>query len=162
MDSIEEKLAAFAETHKLCVLKRLGFGIHGSVFLMAGGGLFQVSAAKIFEDESPYERERDVYLRLAENEVSQLAGCSVPRLLAHSDALLAIQITVVERPFCLDFAAAYLEGLPDYFPPLDAEWHEAKREQFGDEDWRKVLDVLAELEGLGIYQTDPSPTNISV
>ena len=97
-----------------------------------------------------------------EENINVLAGCNVPSMSLYDDECMAIWMETVERPFCLDFAAAYLDGLPDYFPPLDAEWHEAKREQFGTEDWRKVLDVLAELEGLGIYQTDPSPTNISV
>lgn len=69
---------------------------------------------------------------------------------------------LVERPFCLDFAAAYLDALPTYFPPMGKEWEAEKLEQFGEEDWAKVLKVLDELELYGIYQTDVTPTNISV
>ena len=162
MESIEERVAAFLEDHNFNVVERIGFGIHGQVFSIADENDFLVTVLKFFEDSPPFFRELNVYRRLGEEGVTELAGCNVPRLIEHDDEFLAIQMSLVNRPFCLDFAAAYMDGLPDYFPPLDAEWHESKREQFGDEDWRKVLDVLAELEGLGIYQTDPSPTNISV
>lgn len=162
MESIEERIDAFLGDHNFDVVERIGFGIHGQVFSVTEGAGFLVTVLKFFEDGAPFFRELNVYRRLGEEEVVELAGCKVPRLIDSDDEHLTIQMSLVTRPFCLDFAAAYLDGLPDYFPPLDAEWHEAKREQFGDEDWRKVLDVLAELEGLGIYQADPSPTNISV
>ena len=70
-------------------------------------------------------------------------------------------MTMVTRPFCLDFAAAFLDEIPSHYPPLDAAWLAEKREQFG-EDWEKVRLVLEKLKSIGIIQTDVSPTNISV
>jgi len=37
-----------------------------------------------------------------------------------------------------------------------------KLEQFGEQVWAKVLKVLDELGFYGIYQTDVTPTNISI
>ncbi|MEM7386752.1 MAG: hypothetical protein AAF514_17585 [Verrucomicrobiota bacterium] len=77
------------------------------------------------------------------------------------DSRLAIWMTLVTRPFCLDFDAAILDKLPSDFPPMDSAWRMEKREQFGD-DWDKVWQVLEKLKSMGIHQTDVSPTNISV
>lgn len=71
-------------------------------------------------------------------------------------------MTLVTRPFCLEFASAYLDELPAYFPPFDENWHTEKENQFGNEDWPEVLAVVRELESLGIFQTDVSPSNIAL
>lgn len=159
MDDIEERLNAFALTNNLQVVRQMGFGIHGRVFQAATSR--STAVFKVFESGDSYQRERDVYLRLREIDVVEIQGCNVPCLLDFSDQLRVLEISLVSRPFCLDFAAAYLDGLPSYFSPMGEEWEAEKREQFG-EDWPKVLRVLDELEFYGIYQTDVSPTNISV
>ena len=71
-------------------------------------------------------------------------------------------MTLVPRPFVLDFASAYLDELPAWFPPFSREWWADKENQFGSEDFEKVREVLTELEVLGIFQTDVSPSNIAV
>lgn len=160
MDDIEERLSGFARANNLQVIRQMGFGIHGRVFQVAAPR--STAVVKVFESDDGYQRERDVYLRLREAEVTEIEGCNVPGLLEFSNELRLLQISLVIRPFCLDFAAAYLDALPSYFPPMGEEWEAEKREQFGEEDWPKVLRVLDELESYGIYQTDVTPTNISV
>lgn len=162
MDDIKERLAACARANNLQLVKQIGFGIHGRAMLVDQPNQPLYSVIKAFDDADPYRRERDVYLRLRETQVVSLSGCNVPQYLSSSDDLCVVWMTLVERPFCLDFAAAYLDGLPSYFPPMGEEWEAEKREQFGEEDWAKVLQVLDELEFYGIYQTDVTPTNISV
>lgn len=46
-----------------------------------------------------------------------------------------IEMTVVSRPYLLDFAGAYLDRPPDYPPEVMDEWRSEKAEQFGG-DWQ--------------------------
>jgi hypothetical protein len=151
MEDIKYRLAAFAQANNLELIRQIGFGIHGLAMLADNRDQLLVSVVKVFESTEPYERERDVYLRLQEAGATSLAGCSVPQFIGASDQHLTIWITLVDRPFCLDFAAAYLDGLPRYFPPMGEEWEAEKLAQFGAEDWSKVLRVLDELESYGIW-----------
>lgn len=162
MDDIEERLTAFAGANNLQLMEQIGFGIHGRAMCVDAVGSPFSSVIKAFEARESYERERDAYLRLREAEVVSVAGCNVPQYLGSDEELLVIWMSLVTRPFCLDFAAAYLDGLPSYFPPMGEEWEAEKLEQFGAEDWAKVLKVLDRLEFYGIHQTDVTPTNISV
>ena len=159
MSDIEERLRAFARAGNLQVFRQMGFGVHGRVF-MVGGGL-SPTVVKVCAEEEPYRRERNAYLRLRERGIDQLMGFHVPGLISCSDELRVLHMSLVTRPFCLDFAAAYLDSLPSDFPAMDFEWESAKLEQFGSEKWELVEGVLGELRSLGIYQTDVSPTNIS-
>jgi hypothetical protein len=69
-------------------------------------------------------------------------------------------MTIVDRPFVLDFAAVYLEKRPEFPPEIWAEWEAEKREQFEDR-WPIVLEILNAFEEIGMYLTDVSPANIS-
>jgi len=157
-----ENVEIYAERNTLKIEKQIGFGIHGKVFALQHRGAQYVTVAKIFEEESPYERERDVYFRFTDLGITEIGRFSVPILIDYDDELLILQMTTVERPFCLDFASAYLDELPTYFPPFDENWHLDKENQFGSEDWPEVLAVVRELESLGILQTDVSPSNIAL
>lgn len=145
---------------KLTLVGRIGFGIHGQVFAVSGSGPL-LSIVKVFESTDPYFRERDVYRRLQELDVTRIVDCSVPKLLTCSDDQSTLWMTMVTRPFCLDFAAAYLDELPANIPAFGPEWIAEKQQQFG-KDWDKVCQVLSVLREHGIHQTDVSPTNISV
>jgi hypothetical protein len=41
--------------------------------------------------------------------------CHVPQMVAFDDDLWVIAMTLVERPFVLDFAGAYLDQAPRFF-----------------------------------------------
>ncbi|MDX1926102.1 MAG: hypothetical protein SFV81_06270 [Pirellulaceae bacterium] len=80
-----------------------GFGVHGSVFACSGASPIGYNALKIHERRRPYACERDVYLRLKDMGINEVEGHHVPELVEYDDELMAIEMTVVVRPFVLDF-----------------------------------------------------------
>jgi hypothetical protein len=119
------------------------------------------SAVKLHRRELEYVRERDVYLRLREHGVTTIRGCNVPRMLHHDDALWVISMTVVARPFVLDFAGAYLEEAPDFSAEVLADWCAETQEQF-EPHWPEVQAILRALEGYGVFMVDVNPGNVSL
>jgi hypothetical protein len=140
--------------------KQLGSGIHGTVFAVQNQTEPGRSAVKGYEQEAHYRRERDVYLRLHECAISQVRGCAVPEMVEFDDALWVIEMTIVTRPFVLDFAGAHLDQPPEFPEEAWADWRADKAEQFADQ-WPQVQAILRELESHGIYMEDVSPGNIS-
>ena len=142
----------------------LGFGVHGSVFVAEYQSKtepkFGQSAVKVHEHEADYCRERDVYVRLSEHDISLIHGSRVPRLLAYDDDLLIIEMTIVKRPYVLDFGGAFLDRAPDFPEEVMAEWRAEKFEQFGKR-WADVEAILRYLADYGIHVVDVNPNNIS-
>ncbi|MGH7242306.1 MAG: hypothetical protein ACREJD_02680 [Phycisphaerales bacterium] len=69
-------------------------------------------------------------------------------------------MTLVHRPFLLDFASAQLDVPPEFPPEVLETWEIEKAEQFGS-NWRAAKSVLAALEGrCGVYMLDVHPGNI--
>jgi hypothetical protein len=163
-DELLERARRYVQQHGLTVTEELGFGVHGTVFVVESQtetGVDRARAAlKIHARETDYCRERDVYLRLQKNGIMRIRSWEVPQLLRYDDELWAIEMTVVTRPFVLDFAGAYLDHAPDFSEEVLAEWRAEKQEQFGDR-WREVQAILHFLEGLGIHLIDVTPNNIS-
>lgn len=112
-----------------------------------------------FKFNEQYTRERDVYLRLFENDVHSILRFFVPQLLSFDDSLMVIEMSIVAPPFVLDFAGARLDSPPDYPSDVLEEWEREKEEQFED-DWPIVRSVMAEFECYGIYLSDLHPGNI--
>ena len=81
-------------------------------------------------------------------------------MLRHDDDLWVIEMTVVTRPFVLDFAGAYLDWPPDFSEEVLADWRAEKQEQFGPR-WAEVQAILRSLEGYGVFMVDVNPGNIS-
>src|SRR5262245_3676785 len=96
---------AYANRNGLTLGKELGVG--GVVFVteehIAGRNMGKRSAVKAHQRETEYLRERDVYMRLLECDIAKIRGFDVPQLLAYDDELWVIEMTVVSRPFVLDF-----------------------------------------------------------
>jgi hypothetical protein len=159
-----ERVSEYAKRHGLTLVDELGHGVHGSVFVAESqpqmGGAKVKSAVKTHHSEACYCRERDVYLRLKENGIDAICGCDVPQLLRFDDDLLILEMTVVSRPFVLDFGGAFLDKAPDFSEEVMADWRAEKIEQFGDR-WPAVESILRELEGYGIHVIDVNPNNIS-
>ena len=139
--------------------KRFGFGVHGNVFACVRDTSSIQNALKVHERTEPYLIERDVYLRLRDHGIDQIQGHNVPQLIDYDDDLLVIEMSVVVRPFLLDFAGAYLDHAPDYDEEILDEWRREKQEQF-EENWPKAALILAELRSFGIYVADVNPGNI--
>ena len=159
------RVREYAKRHALALVDEFGHGVHGSVFAAESqpeksAGLLQW-AVKVHKNEADYRRERDIYLRLEENDVTQIRGCDVPQLMRFDDEFLIIEMTAVRRPFLLDFAGAFLDKAPDFSDEVMADWLAKKREQFGAR-WPEVAAILRVLEGFGIHYMDVSPKNISL
>jgi hypothetical protein len=131
----------YADRKGLVIGRELGSGVHGTVFAaeyQTEGGR---SALKAHADAAAYARERDVYRRLREHGITAIRGCNVPELVACDDDLWIVEMTVVTRPFVLDFAGAYLDEPPDFSEEVMADWHTEKQEQFGPR-WAEVQAIL--------------------
>src|SRR5262245_28840049 len=132
-----DRIRSYCQRNGLTLLDRLGFGVHGSVFVAENEINGGQSALKAHENERFYLRERRVYSRLKEFAVRHIRNAEVPQLINYDDELWVIEMTIVERPFILDFAGAYLDFPPDYSEQVLAEWRAEKQEQFGPR-WPEV------------------------
>jgi len=108
----------------------------------------------------PNAKELDAYLRLKERSVDNINGFHVPQLLNFDDELLAVEMTIVAKPYVLDFAGAFLDSPPQFPEDVIADWEEQKREQFGSR-WTIVESVLSVLRSHGVFFTDVNPDNIA-
>jgi hypothetical protein len=108
----------------------------------------------------PFLRELAVYQRLKAARITKVLGFNVPQLLRHDDGICIIEMTIVTRPFVLDFAGAYLDMPPEFSDDVWAEWEAEKQEQFGAR-WTRVKAALASLEEMDIHMVDVSPSNIT-
>lgn len=120
------------------------------------------SAVKFFDRSERFHRELEVYQVLASKGIYQIAGHNVPELLDSDEALLAIEIKIVERPFVLDFAGAKLpHEVPDFEQHVIDEHVEHLQELFGDR-WSDAMHV-AEMfrQATGFTLLDIHPGNIA-
>ncbi len=159
-DVFIQNAQAYAARHQLKLAKRLGYGIHGIIFATEDKAASGRTAVKVHREAEPYVRERLAYERLAQVGVSRILDFHVPQFIRADDELRIIEMSIVKRPFVLDFAGAYLDAPPDFSEEIWAEWEAGKREQFEDR-WPKVKAILAALEELDIYMVDVSPTNVA-
>ncbi len=117
---------------------------------------------KLHRHAAPWRRERDCYRRLHETGMASIAGVHLPQFIREDEGWLAIEMTLVKRPFLLDFGAAWLDEPPD-FPP--GVWEQAEAdaaEKFGD-DWPRASTVLQTLAAeTGIIMGDVHPGNLAL
>ena len=159
-DVFIQNALAYASQHQLELAERLGFGIHGIIFVAGNKSEGGRTAVKVHRESEPYLRERAAYERLKRAGITEILGCNVPQFIRADDDLRVIEMSIVTRPFVLDFAGAYLDAAPDFPDEIWAEWESGKREQFGVR-WPKIQAVLAALEALDVYMVDVSPGNIA-
>lgn len=151
---------AYATEHRLQLAERLGFGIHGIILVAEGNANGGKTAVKAHRSMEPYLRECAAYERLKAAGVAEILGFQVPHLIRTDDPLRVIEMTIVTRPFVLDFAGAWLDAPPTFPDEIWAEWEAEKREQFEDR-WPVVQAVLGALEAMDIHMVDVSPSNIA-
>jgi hypothetical protein len=155
-----QNASAYAARHQLHLAERLGFGIHGIIFVAENNLKVGKTAIKAHRSIEPYLRERDAYQRLKTAGVSEIIGFHVPQLIRIDDELRVIEMSIVVRPFVLDFAGAWLDAPPEFSEQAWAEWETEKRGQF-EGRWTEVQHVLGALEELDIHMVDVSPSNIA-
>ncbi|MBV9673381.1 MAG: hypothetical protein JO076_11240 [Verrucomicrobia bacterium] len=149
----------YASQNALQVIERIGSGIHGIVFFVTGKPELGMAAIKAHFSDEPYRRERDIYRRLQQLKVTEVRSFEVPLLLDVDDKLRVLKLTIVAPPFVLDFAGAYLDSAPQMSEEIWAEWEQRNEERFGA-DWPFARILLKDLNAMGIYMLDPSPSNI--
>lgn len=154
-DEAIERIVAYAASRSRAIEEELGKGYDGVVY-----STNHRTALKGLRYEPLYLRERDVYLRLQENGIENIQGCSVPKLVDFDDKLWVVEVDLVQPPFVLDFAGAYLDEKPDFPKSVMARWQREKRQQFGA-NWDRVQSIMANLRRYGIYLADVKPGNIS-
>jgi hypothetical protein len=163
-DDLVQRAQDYCTAHNRTLGNELGFGVHGTVFVTKSqpenAPTASVSAVKVHRREPDYCRERDVYLRLMAHGVEMIRGFHVPQLMRYDDDLWIIEMTVVTRPFVLDFAGAFLDKAPDFSEEVLADWRAEKMEQFGRR-WIEVEAILRDLLRYGVLLVDVSPNNVA-
>jgi hypothetical protein len=149
----------YAARRQLELTAPLGSGKDGIVLAGQNKAKAADVAVKILRFTDAYRREKEAYQRLGENGVQNILGFEVPQLLGSDDDLHVLEMTIVKRPFVLDFAGAYLDKRPEFSADVWADWETEKREQF-EGRWATVQKVMDAFEGLGIYLMDVTPNNI--
>jgi len=148
------------DRHQLELVETLGSGKDGIVLVAKHKAKPANVAIKVLRWAEFYQREKQVYQRLRELEVNTLRGFNVPQLLGCDDDLRVLEMTIVKRPFVLDFAGAYLDARPEFPEGVWADWEADKREQF-EGRWPSAQAILGAFEEFGIYLLDVSPSNIA-
>lgn len=146
------RLKRFARKRRSHLVSQLGCGFDGLVCSTSRN-----TAIKAFRFPQLYVNERDVYRRLTQKGVTTVDDFQIPFFKDYDDDLRVIEMTIVEPPYILDFAAARLDQRPHHDP---AEWNEAGRELF-EHNWKRVKLAIFGLEQYGVFLTDLRPSNIN-
>ena len=158
-ESLLPNIRSYASERQLQIEEPLGSGKDGIVLVGKSRTHPARVGIKALRFPELYLREKAVYQRLEQLGIKSVLDFNIPELLAFDDARRIIEMTIVRRPFVLDFAGAYLDTRPEFTADIWADWEAEKREQFEDR-WPMVEKILAAFERLGIYLLDVSPGNI--
>jgi len=159
-ESLTVNAQSYAARRELEIAERLGSGKDGTVFVAKRKMASAKAAIKAHRFEELYFREKLAYQRLRKLEINSIQGFNVPEMADFDDNFRILEMTIVKRPFVLDFAAAYLDRRPEFPPEIWAEWEAEKREQFEDR-WPIVQQIMDSFEEIGIHLMDVSPANIA-
>jgi hypothetical protein len=158
-ESLIPNAKAYASRRELDLAEKLGSGKDGIVWVAKNKSKPGDVAIKALRFDEAYVREKQVYEHLKSLGITSVLGFNIPELTGFEDDLRVIEMTIVKRPFVLDFAGAYLDACPEFPNEVWADWEAEKQEQF-EERWPAVQAVLRAFEGLRIYLLDVSPGNI--
>jgi hypothetical protein len=87
----------YASGRQLHLAERLGFGIHGIIYVAEGKSAGGKTAIEAHREVEPYRRELSVYQRLLEADVTQILGFNVPQYIHTSQELRVIEMSIVMR-----------------------------------------------------------------
>lgn len=150
-----DRLIRFCVRTRQTIRSPLGGGKDGDVFTTS-----RSTAVKLLSDDYRYRRERDVYLRFREKAITRVLEFKVARLVSFHDDLNAVELTLIQPPFVLDFAGAHVDWAPD-FPDDKNDENEERIASLFDERADRVHALLYELrERHGVYMLDAWPGNI--
>jgi hypothetical protein len=118
----------------------------------------RMTAVKFFDQSHRFNRELEVYQILLLRKIEMIAGHTVPVLYDFDVEMLAIEMTVVDRPFILDFASARLpHEMPDFEPHVMEEHFKRIDELYGNRaaDALHVAEVFRREIGYTILDIHP-------
>jgi hypothetical protein len=155
---MDDSLSQYQTRYKVQFIEKLGDGKDGTVLKTSQG-----QAVKFFDDDAIYRRELRAYQILRRRDIEEINGFQIPRLIRNDDSLLAIEMTIVDAPFVLDFASAYtiqeynrFEFTEEVLEERQAHWLEI----FGDR-WAVVSAICdAFTRETGLVLLDLSLNNI--
>jgi hypothetical protein len=169
LENIVRRASLYVQQRGLRLGPRLGDGKDGIVFSTLGAAAATATrwrgptAVKALARDDLYARELACYRRLAEHGIGghvQVCGHNVPQLLGHADELLVVEMTIVTKPYVLDFAGAYLDEPPE-FPAEVMEERNAHWSEVFEGRWPAAQRIITQFERYGVYLLDPSPRNIA-
>lgn len=129
-DAFIQNAVAYASRHGLQLAQRLGFGIHGIIYVAEDKSAGGKTAIKAHREIEPFRRELSAYTRLRAAQVTEILGFNVPQFIRADEDLRVIEMSIVARPFVLDFAGAYSDSPPEFADEILVEWEAQKRDQF--------------------------------
>lgn len=129
-EKLVSKARLYAAARQLELAEELGSGKDGIVWVAKYKSKPANVAIKVLCSEERYRCEKEVYRRLQELAISIVLGFNVPQFIAFDDDLLTIEMTIVKRPFVLDFAGAQLDARPEFSDDIWTDWETEKKEQF--------------------------------
>lgn len=120
------------------------------------------TAVKFFDSLDRFEREWEVYNVLTLRKIHFIGRHRIPRLIDADVELRTIEMTIVERPFVLDFAGAkWPWEVPDFDEAIMEAHHEHLRQLFEDR-WTDALQVAEAFhQATGFVLLDIHPGNIA-
>jgi hypothetical protein len=158
-EDIRAKALAYTTKKGLYLGRLLGSGREGSVWEVTDKNGIHSWAAKFHYELLPCARESACYHRLRELDLRKIGELHIPQLITSDNEWLVIEMTLVARPFLLDFASVRLDVDPDFTEEAMVDWEEILRERFED-DYPQVLRIIALLRLHGIHMTDVHPGNL--
>ena len=155
----DPRILQFATKYQVSFLGYLGTG-QGQDGVVLDTDLY--TAVKFFDSAARFNRELEVYLPLRELGIRQIGGHWVPLFIRSDEELKTIEMSIVDRPFVLDFAGAKQEyEVPDFEEHVMEE-HYAHLRQLFDDRWTDALHVAEAFRQLtGFVLLDIHPGNIA-
>jgi hypothetical protein len=151
--SLKSKAIDYCKARNTSITQQIGHGTQGIVYRTAHN-----TAIKVHDLVAGFERELAIYQRLKEQNIHEIRGMKIPRLVDSDYALYVFEMSIVHVPCVLDFGGAYLY-VPDHMI-RDEHWMQEKAAEFGD-DWVEAQAVIRELEYTAeIALVDVNPGNI--
>ncbi|HTQ37925.1 MAG TPA: hypothetical protein VMJ32_02795 [Pirellulales bacterium] len=132
----------------------LGHGTDGSVWKSS-----RKTAVKALFHSLNYTKERICYQRFADAGITKLLNFSVPQLVGFNDELQVVEMKLVNAPFILDFAKAYIDQPPEFSAEVWRDWEQQGQELF-ESRWSEVKKLLSSLKQFGIHYLDAKLGNI--
>jgi len=109
LERFRHRMVSYAAERGLELTEPLGWGTDGLV-----DATDRRTVIKAHARQTSYQRERDTYLRLQANRITQIHGLAVPQLINYDDARRILEMTIVQLPFLLDFGKAHLDEPPEF------------------------------------------------